>query len=196
MTHTPNPFFVVQAARLQDRRRAACTTKGGSTALGGHRLETFAHLAGLGPAHLPNDLTVAQEDVGRPQLDAERPAQRLALAVLDADVAHRRELAEQAVEDRTQGFAVLAPRGAELQHDRPLPVGDRLPRRLADDLAFEAVLRQPVAVLAVGGVVEGRLAQGVLVGAVRLRRRAVDGLTGGPRRDGFGAGPGLFVRTG
>ena len=70
------------------------------------------------PGDLPDDLAVAQEDQGGPQLHPERPSKRSPLAVLHLDVLHLRVLAEQRRQLRLERVAVSSPVGAELQDER------------------------------------------------------------------------------
>ena len=69
--------------------------------------------------HQPHDLAaVAQEDEGRPQLDAERAPERPAAAVFDADVAQRRAVGDCRGDQRPRGAAPAAPARAELEDGR------------------------------------------------------------------------------
>src|SRR5262249_9821518 len=80
-----------------------------------HQLcEAGFELVAIGTGHLLDDLAVAHEDEGRPELDAEAAAQRPAGAVFDPDVTNVGMGGEQRLQDRFEGAAMAAPRGAEL----------------------------------------------------------------------------------
>ena len=62
------------------------------------------------------DLAVAEEDEGGPELDAEGAAEGLAFAVLDREVEDVWVLCEGGAHGAADGLAVRSPLGAELEH--------------------------------------------------------------------------------
>src|SRR5688572_19335674 len=101
--------------------------------------------AQLGIPTRPHDsrdfLPIAQQHDARPQLDAERATQALALAVLDRDVTDLGVLRERAIDQRARSLAVPAPRGAELERDQTRHRIDVFTRELAHDTRRSASVR-------------------------------------------------------
>ena len=69
--------------------------------------------------------TVGEEDERRPELDAERPTERLHASVFHANVANALVRGQRRGDQRLSGATVAAPRGAELEQGRP---GERVDR--------------------------------------------------------------------
>jgi hypothetical protein len=65
---------------------------------------------------LGEDLAVAEEDEGGPELDTEGAAEGFAFAVFDFDVAHLGVLGEGVLHGGLNGLAVGTPLGAEFEH--------------------------------------------------------------------------------
>ena len=93
----------------------------------GDRLEPLADLARARADGLGDFAAVAEEDERRPELDPERPAERLAGPVLDLDVLDLGVVFEQRGDLGRDRPAVAAPGRAELQQDRARSSGRSRP---------------------------------------------------------------------
>src|SRR5262249_40484715 len=83
----------------------------------GDGIEALADLIAVGACELVDHRSVAQEHQVRPELHAERPAQRLAPALLDLNVPHGGVLLKQRRQLGLERLAVRTPARPELEDD-------------------------------------------------------------------------------
>src|SRR6185369_2729600 len=96
------------------------------------RVERFVDRTTVARPHQPRDLAaVGEEHERRPELDAERTAERPAAAILDLDVANAAVRLERRRDRRLRSAAVAAPRRAEFEQRRSGKRVDFGARRLA-----------------------------------------------------------------
>ncbi len=106
----------MQVPGIRDSRRRQDSRWRGATALTRReRLERRADFVDPGAGDLLDDPAIAEEDQVRPELDAERPAERPARPVLDLDVADIRVIPKQPSQFRSQRPAERAPARAKLK---------------------------------------------------------------------------------